>query len=56
MNKEQTVRRQYGGMSLASWLLAMGQLAILVVVANVRTGPPLAALEPVLRRWPAARR
>src|SRR6266851_4293772 len=34
MNKEQTVRRQYGGMSLASWLLAVGQLAVLVVVAN----------------------
>ncbi|MFL5694481.1 MAG: hypothetical protein ACJ795_22025, partial [Ktedonobacteraceae bacterium] len=34
MNKEQTVRCQYGGMSLASWSLAAGQLAILVVVAD----------------------
>ncbi len=34
MNKEQAARHQYGGMSLASWLLAVGQLTVLVVVAN----------------------
>ena len=35
MNKEQAARHQYGGMSLASWLLAVGQLTVLVVVANL---------------------
>src|SRR5260221_7225297 len=64
MNKEQTVGRQYGGMSLASWLLVVGQLAVLLVVANALLLPApfipnqLAAAWPrsdvMISHWPTA--
>src|SRR5260221_14610472 len=64
MNKEQTVRRQYGGMSLAYWLLVVGQLAVLLVIANALLLPApfipnqLAAAWPrsdvMISHWPTA--
>src|SRR5258708_1060600 len=64
MNKEQTVRRQYGGMSLASWLLVVGQLAVLLVIANAlllpapfiptQLAPPSPRTDVMNSHWPTA--
>ena len=52
MNKGQAVRHQYGGLSLASRLLAVGQLTVLVIVATALLLPAPFIPNQLPAGWP----